>query len=127
LSRREEKAPAKETNGSVVSQSTFAGKPAASNNVVLGEPKTEGLSEDSSDEHFTTTNVGETVTQAPASEQAAGTGEAPLTSHTDSAEPSTDIYVPTAPEPETEEVQDKSANAPAKSGGMLSKFTEKFA
>ena len=122
MSRREEKAP--EHSGSVVSSATNTGKAPSGTNIVLGEPKTTGMTEATSDAQVHPTSGGETVTQAPASEQATGTGEATSSSHADSAEPSTDIYVPTAPE--TEESQNRAANA-GKSGALISKFTEKFA
>ncbi|KAG7571147.1 hypothetical protein FFLO_00972 [Filobasidium floriforme] len=74
LSRREEKAPLRDSaNESTVSQSTTTGKH-ATNNIVLGAPKTEGMGEAAtSDVNVHSTNGGETVTQAPASEQAHGT------------------------------------------------------
>jgi hypothetical protein len=123
LSRREEKAPARDGE-SVFSHSNNSGAKQHNllpNNVVLGEPKTEGMGE-ASEVSIHPANGGEaveSVTQAPHSEHATGTGEAASSSHNSSVEPSTDIYVPTAPE----------SNAPQEtkaSGGLLSKFTEKF-
>ena len=119
LSRREEKAPARDSaNQSVVSQSTTTGKQTLPGNIVLGEPKTEGMGEATSDVNVHPTSGGETVTQAPASEQAQGTGEATSATAVDSsAEPSTDGLVQPAPVSETDDIETREKN---------SKFTETF-
>ena len=120
LSRREEKAPARDSaNQSVVSQSTTTGKQTLPGNIVLGEPKTEGMGEATSDVQVHSTSGGETVTQAPASEQAQGTGEATSNAATavDSTEASTDGLVQPAPVSETDDIEAR----------KNSKFTETFA
>lgn len=102
-----------------MSQSTTTGKQASAGNIVLGEPKTEGMGEATSDVQVQSTNGGETVTQAPASEQAQGTGEATSNSAiaVDSTEDSTDGLVQPAPVSETEDIEAR----------KNSKFTETFA
>lgn len=136
MSRREAKAPARDTAGSTVSASTAQGakRNSASNPVVLGEPSTEDTPHTSAPVHTETVSGGETVTEdsTGAEETTTTTSEthAPLaassSSHVDSAEPSTDIYVPTAPESAAATGEASDNTQPQKSGGLLSRFTENF-
>jgi len=127
-SRREEKAPARDTTETAAGEEAIFSSKATgptesadaageeneigTNPVVLGQPEVEGE----------VTPASEKVTQAPASEPyEVPTNEANNVT-SEGAEPSTDVYVPTAPT----FADESKAEGSTESKGLFSRFTENF-